>query len=447
MVAPTARSVAAAVLVRVDRDSAFASSVLDTELGRARQLDARDRALATELVYGSLRVRPWLDAQIERHAVRGTNRIDPFTRIELALAVYQLFFLTRIPAFAAVNEAVDAIRRTRGSGVSRFANAVLRKLAMEAVEQSGENIAGLAEKAIWESTPEWLRAALARALGEDSAKAFLRPGNTVPPIGIRVERAEEREAWLARLRLAVPAATFELGEVSPHAIRVHGAADVRGLAGFAEGAWSLQEEGSQLVALAVGARPGEHVLDACAGRGNKSAVLAGAVGQNGAIDVADVHPDKLERLALELGRLGLSPRATFAVDWAVGAGECEGLYERALVDAPCSGVGTARRRPELVPRRVPEDLAKLASLQQKILLGVSERVVPGGRLVYAVCSVLREEAEDVVGAVLAAAPSLELAPFEGLPARELAKEEPMLRLLPHVHATDGYFLASFRKKE
>jgi 16S rRNA (cytosine967-C5)-methyltransferase len=447
MPAPTARSVAASVLVRVDRDGAFASSVLDAALGRARQLDARDRALATELVYGSLRVRPWLDAQIERHAPRGTARVDPFTRVELALAAYQLFFLTRIPAFAAVNEAVDAIRRARGQPLSRFANAVLRKVALDAQRRGREDVAGTAEEAVWESTPEWLRAALSHALGEEGAKAFLRPGPSVPPIGIRVERAEEREAWVARLRLAVPGATFELGQVSPQAILVHGAGDVRELPGFAEGAWSLQEEGSQLVALAMGARPGDRILDACAGRGNKSAVLARAVGPSGALDAADVHPDKLGRLALELRRLGLQPRATFAVDWAVGAGECDGRYERALVDAPCSGVGTARRRPELLMRREREDLAKLASLQREILLRVSERVVPGGRLVYAVCSVLREESEEVVGAALAAAPGLELAPFEGAPAQAIAKGEPTLRLLPHIHATDGYFLASFRKKE
>jgi 16S rRNA (cytosine967-C5)-methyltransferase len=394
-----------------------------------------------------LRVRPWLDAQIERHAPRGTAGVDPFTRIELALAVYQLFFLTRVPAFAAVNEAVDAVRRARGPALSRFANAVLRKLALEAQSRSGEDPALRAEEAVWRSTPEWLRAGLARALGEGGARAFLRPGASVPPIGIRVERPEARDAWLERLRLAAPAATFELGQVSPHAILVHAAGDARALPGFAEGAWSLQEEGSQVVALAVGAQPGDRVLDACAGRGNKAAVLARAVGREGAIDVADVHPDKLERLALELGRVGLAPRAAFAVDWAVGAGDCDGSYERVLVDAPCSGVGTARRRPELVTRREQEDLAKLSSLQQKILAGVSERVLPGGRLVYAVCSVLREESEDVVRGVLAAIPCLELAPFEGAPARELAKGEPTLRLLPHVHATDGYFLASFRKKE
>lgn len=447
MLAPTARSVAASVLRRVDRDGAFASSVLDTELGRARQLDSRDRALATELVYGSLRVRPWLDAQIERHARRGTASVDPFTRAELALAVYQLFFLTRVPAFAAVNEAVDAIRRERGAPISRFANAVLRKLAVEAAQRKNESPDLRADEAIWASTPEWLRAALSRALGGDGAKAFLRIGQSVPPIGIRVERKGERHAWLERLRSTVPDATLEVGGVSPHAILVHGAGDVRGLPGFAEGAWSLQEEGSQVVALAVGAKPGDRVLDACAGRGNKAAVLARSVGKEGALDAADVHPDKLERLALELGRLGLAPRATFPIDWVVGAGDCVASYDRVLVDAPCSGVGTARRRPELLMRRAHEDLAGLASLQERILLSASERVVPGGRLVYAVCSVLREESEEVVRNVLDAAPSLELAPFDGDPARELAQGEPTLRLLPHVHATDGYFLASFRKKE
>ncbi len=444
---PTARSVAASVLVRVDRDGAFASSVLDAELGRARQLDARDRALATELVYGSLRVRPWLDAQIERHARRGAARVDPHTRVELALAVYQLFFLTRVPAFAAVNEAVEAVRRTRGLAVSRFANAVLRKLALEAGARSGADAELQTEEAVWQSTPEWLRVALSRSLGEEGSRAFFRSSGSVPPIGIRVEHGEARPTWLERLRLAAPAASFELGAVSPHAIRVLGAGDVRTLPGFAEGTWSLQEEGSQLVALSVGAKPGDRVLDACAGRGTKAAVLARAVGREGAVDVADVHPDKLERLAVELGRLELAPRSAFAVDWSVGAGDCDASYERILVDAPCSGIGTSRRRPEILLRREPEDMANLASLQQKILLRAAERLVPGGRLVYAVCSVLREESEEVVAGVLSAMPGLELAPFDGGPARALAKDEPTLRLLPHVHATDGYFLASFRKRE
>jgi 16S rRNA (cytosine967-C5)-methyltransferase len=447
MSALTARQIAALVLVRVDKDSAFAAAALDAELARAPQLEARDRAFATELVYGSLRVRPWLDQQLERFASRGMAGVDLSTRVILELAVYQLFFLSRVPAFAAVNEAVERVRLTRGIKVSRFANALLRKVAAEAEGKDEKELLALGERAVWESSPAWLREALARALGEEGAKAFLCPSGA-PPVGIRVERAEERDAWLAKLAAAAPHASLELGLASPLAILARGAGHARSLPGFKEGAWSIQEEGSQVVALAVGARPSDRILDACAGRGNKSAVLARVVLGHGAVDVADSHPDKLGRLVQELARVGLAPREALAVDWSVGAGPCKEMYDRALVDAPCSGTGTVRRRPELLFRRQAEDLVALAALQETIVLRVSERLAVGGRLVYAVCSVLREEAEAVVERVLAKAPSLELAPFDSPVAERLAAGgASTLRLLPHVHGTDGYFLASFKKKE
>jgi 16S rRNA (cytosine967-C5)-methyltransferase len=194
-----------------------------------------------------------------------------------------------------------------------------------------------------------------------------------------------------------------------------------------EGAWSIQEEGSQTVALALGAREGETVLDACAGRGNKTAILARAVGPSGAVDAADAHPKKLGQLGRELARLGLAARHTFAVDWSVGAGGIETVYDRVLVDAPCSGIGTLRRRPEIALRRESADLALLASLQTSIAARAAERLKQGGTMVYAVCSVLREEAEDVVERLLAARPALAL--------------ENTHRLLPHVNGTDGYFIA------
>ncbi|CAN5739795.1 hypothetical protein BH11MYX4_BH11MYX4_27990 [soil metagenome] len=188
------------------------------------------------------------------------------------------------------------------------------------------------------------------------------------------------------------------------------------------------------------------MLDACAGRGNKTGLLARAVGEGqGGVDAADLHPAKLERLALELDRIGLHARATFAVDWAAGAGSVSGPYDRVLVDAPCSGTGTIRRRPELLLRRTAADLAALATLQRSILARTATLVRPGGRLVYAVCSVLREEAEDVI----AGAEELGLtpAPFDApLPPLVAPAGATSFRLLPHEHGTDGYFVASFVRK-
>jgi 16S rRNA (cytosine967-C5)-methyltransferase len=330
--------------------------------------------------------------------------------------------------------------------VAAFANAVLRKLATDADQARAEPREDRLHAAAMASLDPTIRAALERALAGDpggGADAFLRACLGAPPIGLRVERATERDAWRERLSAAAPDASFELGKVSPHAILVRGAGKPQALPGWAEGAWSVQEEGSQLVALAVGAGPGETILDACAGRGNKTALLARTAAR---VDVADMHPSKLDALRAELGRVGLAPGDAFAVDWTVGAGDCTASYDAVLVDAPCSGVGTLRRRPELQARTKARPLQQLTALQLAIATRVSERVRPGGRLVYAVCSILCEEAEDVTRALLLACPALEPAPFAGEAARALAGQAPTLRLLPHVHGTDGYFLASLRKK-
>ena len=440
----TARSVAAQVLARVEKDGAFAAAALDAELTRAVQLAPRDRGLATELAYGTLRVRPWIDARIERHAKRGIRGLEPRTRAHLEVAAYQLFFLTRVPSFAAVNDAVDLVRAVSGPRVAAFANAVLRALSAEAARETPR-----LEDAIVASAAPWLTSALARAIGADAVAPFLASGAEPPPLGIRIEEpgAAGRDAWLARLREAAPEASFELGRVSPAAILGRGAGKPQALPGWTEGEWSVQEEGSQLIALALGARPGEVVLDACAGRGNKTGALAGAVGPGGAVDAADVHPAKLEALARDLVRTKRTVRACHAVDWSVGSADVPRDFDRVLVDAPCSGVGTLRRRPDLQTRRTEADLTSLPALQRAILARAADHVRPGGRLVYAVCSVLREEGEDVVASLLAARSDLVAVPFDAPEARAVAVEgASSLRLLPQIHGTDGYFVASFLRR-
>ncbi len=441
-----ARGIAAQVLSRVEKDGAFAAAALDAELTRAVQLTPRDRALATELAYGTLRVLPWIDGRLERHAKRGIRGLEPRVRAHLEVAAYQVFFLTRVPAFAAVNEAVDLVRGASGPRVGAFANAVLRALSGEASRETPR-----VEDAIVASAAPWLKDALGRAIGTDSIAPFLASGAEAPPLGIRLESdvaaaSAARSVWLERLRGAAPDAMFEAGKVSPLAILGRGAGKPQALPGWTDGEWSIQEEGSQLVALALGAAAGETVLDACAGRGNKTGVLAGAVGPRGSVDAADLHPAKLEALARDLVRTKRTVRACHAVDWSVGSGDVPPDYDRVLVDAPCSGIGTLRRRPDLQTRRTEENLASLAALQRAILLRTADHVRPGGRLVYAVCSVLREEAEDIVAALLAAREDFALAPFDAAAAREVSGEGSTARLLPHVHGTDGYFLASLVRR-
>lgn len=437
----SARDIAARVVARVLAEESFAAAVLEAELERAVQLEARDRALATELVYGSLRVLPWLRGELARFATRGIDKLDERVLAHLVVAAYQLYF-TRVPAFAAVSQAVEAIRTERGEKMSGFANAVLRKVATRAASADES----LRATALVASTPAWLRAALERALGADGAVAMLGMGVEAPGVTLRLERPEERDAWLPKLRSAAPEATFEAGRLSPMAITARGAGRPRSLPGWTDGAWTLQEEGSQVAALAVGARAGEQVLDACAGRGNKTGVLARAVGAGGAVDACDTSPSKLDRLVQELKRLGLGVRAKHAVDWTVGAGDVTEEYDRVLVDAPCTGVGTLRHRPEIALRLKEEDVAIKARAQLAIASRVADRVRPGGSLVYVVCSVLREECEDVVEALLAARPDLAAAAFDAPAVTALFGEATSFRLLPHVHGTDGYFVARMARR-
>lgn len=422
--------------MRVLRDKAFAAAALDADLERNVQLEARDRALATELAYGTLRLLGWLEKRLDRHASRGIGSVDVQVRAQLLVAAYQVLVLTRVPAFAAVDEAVSAVKALRGPRVAGFVNAVLRKLAAEP-KPAAEAIA----RAALDAADPALARAIVRAIGEEGALRLLTSDES-PPLGIRVADAASREAWIERLREARPEATIEAGRASPLAIVARGAGRLADLPGWEEGAWSSQEEGSQVVALSLGARAGESVLDACAGRGNKTGLLAREVGASGAVDAADLHPSKLERLVTELERIGVAPRSTFAVDWAAGTGGAVGPYDRILVDAPCSGTGTIRRRPELLLRRAAADLPALADLQRAILARVAGLARPGGRVIYAVCSVLREEAEEVVAD--AEKMGLSPVPFDAPIATRIAGEgATSFRLLPHEHGTDGYFAASF----
>jgi 16S rRNA (cytosine967-C5)-methyltransferase len=191
----------------------------------------------------------------------------------------------------------------------------------------------------------------------------------------------------------------------------------------------LQEEGSQVIAEALGVQPGDRVLDACAGRGNKTLALADRLGNAGTVDAADLHGSKLERLRIEAARLGARVGQTFEIDASVGRGDvAEGAYDRVLIDAPCSGVGTLRRRPEILLRRTEASILELAALQRSILRSMAPAVKPGGSLVYAVCSVLTEECEGVI---------------EVLDGFEL---QTLRRLLPHREGSDGYAFAVLRRR-
>jgi 16S rRNA (cytosine967-C5)-methyltransferase len=421
--------VAARVLERVERDGAYAAAALDAELERAARLDPRDRALATELVYGVLRTRGALVSRLSRHAPRGLPA-DTLVVAHLLVAAYQILLLDKVPTFAAVDSAVSAIKSERNARIASFANAVLRRLA------AGQERFGR-DAAIVESVPHWLMGELERAVGPLEARALLGAtgGGHAEAVAVRVREGASLPSFLAGA---------EHGRASPVARLVPRGGDLRRREGYREGAFVVQEEGAQVVALALGARAGERVLDACSGRGQKTSLLRERVGPDAELWATDLYEEKLRALEAEFERLGLERPATSAVDWTVGAGEVPDGFDRVLVDAPCTGTGTLRRRPEIAARLSPEDPARMGRVAEAILRGAASRAKVGGRVVFAVCSVLVDECEAVVTRVREV---LEPVPFD---APELAPlfspDATSFRLSPLRHGTDGFFVASFVRR-
>jgi 16S rRNA (cytosine967-C5)-methyltransferase len=436
--ATSARVLAARVVYRVLTQQAFVSETLDRELARS-ELDERDRGLATELSYGVVRLQRTLAERLDALSKRGAASTDPLARSHLLVGAYQLLALDRVPAFAAINEAVEALRRARGARVAGFANAILRRLAGEPKLTLPDALAG--------SVPPWLWTELERSVGGESALGLL--GAT---------GAAARRGLCVRLRPGAPStlpwlATAEPGKLAPGAFWLPPSGDLRRLEGFAEGQFVVQEEGAQWAALALGAQPGERVLDACAGHGQKSALLAERIGPTGRLWVNDLVPRKLERLSQEFRRLGLPPPECRSVDLAASAGDLPADMQRVLVDAPCTGTGTLRRRPEIANRLSEGDPRRIAEQALKLLCNAASLVQPGGHILFVVCSVLRAECEDVVERALHGGHTphpghvLEPLPFEAPEAQRVAGPGAwQCRLLPQIHGTDAYYVASFRRR-
>lgn len=450
-----ARLAAVRALLAVER-GADPREALDRALAD-RSLDPRDRALATELVYGTTRWRGTLDRALAGVADRPLERLPAAIRQVLRLAAYQVLVLERVPARAAVHQAVELARRFGHEGTARYVNAVLRALlrSPDPLRLPDPERDPAAYLAVRHAHPEWLvRRYLAR-LGREATEALLAANNAAPALGVRVNplRADAPRVAdaLARAGLQV-----EPGRWLDGALRVRGGLTPRRWPGFDAGWFTVQDEGSMLPALVLSPEPGDRVLDACAAPGTKSGQLAERMADRGEVLAVDVDQDRLARVAENARRLGLRSIRTLAADARrLGAMDGLGTFDRALVDAPCTGLGTLARRPDLRWRRREEDVALLSTLQREILLGVAERLRPGGVLVYSTCTTEPEENRRVVEAFLASRPDFRPEPLRPhLPPRlrewlggRLGPDDWDLQLWPHLDGCDGFYLARLVRAE
>jgi 16S rRNA (cytosine967-C5)-methyltransferase len=433
-----ARTLAFEVLRRVDEGGAYASRALDAALAGAGAIDPRDTGLATELVYGTLRRALALDAALAPHSRRAIDALDPAARVALRLGAYQLLFLGK-PPHAAVGETVSLVKAVDHGRASGYVNAVLRALARapRLPEPPALAVDPAGHVAIAESLPRWLAEEWVEWLGPDEALALARGMNQPAPLTVR---SPERDALLSRARAAGLGA--EPTPRSPDGVILAGAS-VAALARAAGGLpFQVQDEAAQLVTLyAAGALRGTRarVLDACAAPGGKAFHLAELLAPGSEVVAVELHPRKAEELAREAARRGLAGIRVVCADAARPIPGLEpGSFDAVLVDAPCAGLGTLRRHPELKLRRTPGDLARMAELQTGVLSSTARYARPGAPVTYSICSLSRAEGPGVVEGALRT--GLARAGGAAVPADVLTPDGDLL-VVPHRHGADGFYAA------
>jgi 16S rRNA (cytosine967-C5)-methyltransferase len=425
---------------RVDLPAALA-------LSRGRLPDERDRALAADIVSGTLRWQRSLDFLIEHFAKRPLSKIDGEVLVILRLSVYQLLHLDRVPASAVVDDAVELTRYARKTSAAAFANAVLRtllrqrdRLPLPPRPDTGDRAAAMAYLEITHSHPRWLVARWLDRYGFDATEQWVRFNNETPRLTLRVNtlRAPRDEVAAA---LAADGVETEPTRHAPDGLLVTAG---NPLAAPAAGTFVVQDEASQLVSLAVGARPGERVLDLCASPGGKSLAMAADMRDTGLLAACDVRARRV-RLLRDTVRASGAVCVRLVHVPASGALPFAPRFERVLVDAPCSGLGTIRRDPDIRWRRSEGDLAVFARDQLALVERAAAVVGPGGRLVYATCSSEPEENEAVVDAFLSSRRDFTLFDLrtDGAPSiAPLVDERGRLRTLPFTHGLEAFFAAA-----
>jgi 16S rRNA (cytosine967-C5)-methyltransferase len=438
------------VLLRVEQGGAFANLALDGALRSAGALEPREAALCTELTYGTLRWQLELDRAIAAHSARPPAELDAPLRAALRIAAFELLHHPRVPARAAVDQGVELVRELGLARAAGYANAVLRRLSETrapppAPSKEADPIGHIAATT---AHPRWLIERWARWLGADEAEKLAAANQRQ---AAAVVRAARRRATREQVQEALRKSGIESepGRYSPDAlVLAPGAPPALDIDGHEQGLFQAQDEAAQLVSLYAAPPAGASVLDACAAPGGKACHLAelGA----GSVLAVDLHARKARNIEEAASRLGLAEVRALAGDATLPL-PGEGPFDLALVDAPCSGLGTLRRHPEVKLRRTPDDVDRVAALQARLLAQVSRSVKPGGLLVYAVCTLTPEESDEQVERFLAANPDFHPErppPGWALPAADAdcLDEQGRLRIFPHRTGTDGFFAVRLRKE-
>lgn len=437
------RQAAFVSLQKYENGGKYLNIEADTAI-RRNALEGADRALYTNIVYGTVERRITLEYLLAQLCDRPLAKIDRNVAIILRMSLYQLRYLDRVPAYAVLQEAGELTRRFAAQSAVGFVNAVLREY-----ERRGAEIAMPSPQADFErylsvtySYPAWFCALLVRCYGKRRAEAILKAFEKNPPLTLFPNLLKTDRAGLLRALRAEGIACEET-RYSPYGVRLSRHVPIDAITPLAQGLCFVQDEASQLAALALGAAPAQTILDSCACPGGKSFALALLCGDKAKIISCDLHENKLSLVRRGAEKLGIASVEAQARDSGAFYPPFENAFDRVLCDVPCSGLGVLSKKPDIREKK-EEEIERLPAVQRRILENCARYVCPGGELVYSTCTVHPAENEEQIKVFLREHPEFSLQPFM------LGQEtvQGMQTLLPDRYAgMDGFFIAKLRKTE
>lgn len=446
-----ARDAALRALLKIDESHAYAQLARDRVLDSV-QLEIRDRAFCTELVYGVTKHRKTIDYVIEVFSTKPVSKMDPVTRNTLRLGVYQVLYLRQIPHHASVNESVVLAKKHAHSGSAGFVNAVLRSVLRKPQRIRFPDLSydPIRHIALKHSHPEWLVSRWIHRFGTEETIMLCQANNEDAPTTIRTNTLKTTRDKLLQ-DLACQGLDVRRSHLVGEGIELENSGALFSHRLYADGMFLAQDEASMLVSHALSPGPGESVLDLAAAPGGKTTHIAQLMGDRGLIVACDVHEHRLNLINENLKRLGISSVKTVLADGRNLPADIRSIeFDKVLLDAPCSGTGVLRRRADLRWQRQESDLACLVTLQKELLEAAARQVKPGGVLVYSTCSIEPEENSQLISTFLYEHDEFSLdnsQPYLPSEFRGVFPEQgkPYVNTYPHIHKTDGFFIARMKR--
>lgn len=442
------------VLHAVLEEGAYSNIALNRVLEKYRP-EKIDRGFITELAYGTIRTLNTIDWILGNFLKKPLSDLPSWIRNILRMGTYQIMFMVKVPDSAACNESANLAREYGHAGTVKLVNGVLRNLVRNREQIHFPDIADDPVKAISirYSHPEWLVKRWIGEFGVEGAQSLCRANNEIPPNAVRTNTLKTTRELLKNA-LAGEGVTARDGRFAPETLIIDGFKSVGSLAAHRSGLFFVQDESSTMVGHALSPQPGTFVIDACSAPGGKSTHLAQLMNNEGQIISADIHAHKMDLIKENAARLGITVIEPVVMDAANLDSEFRDRADYILVDAPCSGLGVLRRRPEIRWRKQPAEINELHSLQISILSSAARCLKAGGVLVYSTCTITHEENIDVIAEFLNMNRDFELESLAGyLPSTlsQIPGTETICRgfiqFLPHIHGMDGFFIARMRRHD